>query len=573
MDIITQTHGKLRFMSKENIQLIIGTFISYMKDNHSITFEKNEMDDLKKTIFSIMNVVMKKYPKDTEFHKLNVEVLTIAKGHYISSHTRNKPNIKNLDREKVIFGDRKVTINELIPKGDPYLRRPGNESDQNLDKYINEREQQFKRESPVNINIVASQAPENAEDPNIFMLKLKQLEEDRAIVDQRMEEDREFRVNNTVENVDPKVLYTINDKEVFQSELAGLKDNSQLGSKSTISSTIKIEDDLNKPFNTRQDLIIESKSKEKIRIQKYISINSVDREWEIESLRYNYAIPFNGKVLLNTYKNIRSIQVGRVVIPEEIIENINVLNYPNKTQFNHEFSFSYPYLILRIDEFNDVYDGTNDNVRKSFCKLIYHRSYKSPNGRGYVILKPFQCEKKYFYPNPLSTISRLTISILKPNGFLFNNSSDSYKIFKIYYDPFNPNYYTVVCDVFFDKNEFFVGDVIIFKGYAITSTSNLNSASTLNTYINRPDGHEILQIGSPNNNGFYRSFYISAIGEFNKYEGKFDIDNNAVNVMNDYNDTIDFSTFTGTNGYILNNSLQNTIGMNLDILVPEFSSS
>jgi hypothetical protein len=282
-------------------------------------------------------------------------------------------------------------------------------------------------------------------------------------------------------------------------------------------------------------------------------------------------VTFNGDDVTGNYKNIRSIEVGKVIIPEEISENINILNAPNKTQFNYEFSFSYPYLILRIDEFNDVYDGTNDNVRKSFCKLVYHKSYKAPNGRGYVILKPLQNEKKYFYPSPLSTLSRMSISLLKPNGYLLNDSTDSYKIFKVDYDRFNPHYYHIVTDVFFDKNEFYVGDVVLIKGFSIESETYPVNAVTLNEYINRPEGHEVLQIGSTNDNGFWRSFYIKAIGTFDRINGKFDADANVVSALNEYNDTINYNTFTGSNGSILNTSLQNTIGMSVDVLMNDVS--
>jgi hypothetical protein len=152
-----------------------------------------------------------------------------------------------------------------------------------------------------------------------------------------------------------------------------------------------------------------------------------------------------------------------------------------------------------------------------------------------------------------------------------NNSSDSYKIFKLDYDPFNPHFFNVVSDVFFDKNEFFVGDVVLFKGFEVTSGSDSIHAKMINDFMNRPEGHEVTQIGSTNNNGFYRSFYITAIGEFDKFQGKFNTDLDTVQCLNAYNDTIDYNTHTGFNGYILNTSLQNTIGMKLDVLVNDMS--
>ena len=556
-----------KFMSKENIQRILNAFTSYMEDTQNLVFQTDEITGLKKLVFSIMNSVNTKNPDAVDIHKLNIQVLTLAKDHFVKQN-KSKPNIKNLEREKEIFGDRKISVNEIVPQRDPYIRK----TIPDLDRFITERDEPFQKNMP-DVTSIVRQVTETAENSDDFIKKLKKLESDRSQVDENIQQsriaaDNEFRVNNTLENQDPKRLYTMKDDERFKSE----SENLNIDDLNPRSQTNKRSQAKNDDFSSRQSLLIENKStKPKLAIQKYLSINSIDREWERNTVRYNYSVTFNGNGLSGNYKNIRSIEVGKVVIPEEISENINALNFANKTQFNHEFSFSYPYLILRIDEFNDVYDGTNDNVRKSFCKLVYHRSYKAPNGRGYVILKPFQQEKKHFYPSPLSNLSRLTISLLKPNGFLVNKSSDSYKIFKLDYDPYNPNFFNVVSDVFFDKNEFFVGDVILFKGFEVTSTTDSVHAKMINDFMNRPEGHEVTQIGSTNNNGFYRSFYITAIGEFDKYQGKFNTDLDTVQCLNAYNDTIDYNTFTGFNGYILNTSLQNTIGMKLDVLVNDMS--
>jgi hypothetical protein len=556
-----------------------------MEEKHNVIFKPRDITDLKKVLFTIM-----KETKDDlvgkNIHDKNIYVLSKAKEIYISNMSttsnKHKPNIRSLEREKDIYGNRDVSINEMIPQRDPYMRKSTN----TLDKFLDEREDFNKRELP-DISKLGKQITEKAENTEDFLQKLKYLENERNIIDTKFKKEysqgemrqaieKEFRDNHVFEEQDPKNIYSIgmNNDNVF-------KDINK-----------ELEDD--EVFTTRQDLLIPLHKSSglisqmsnqtnrygnqgvqgtpgTISIQKYISINSIDREWTQNIRRYNYSVTFNGDDVTGNYKNIRSIEVGKVIIPEEISENINILNAPNKTQFNYEFSFSYPYLILRIDEFNDVYDGTNDNVRKSFCKLVYHKSYKAPNGRGYVILKPLQNEKKYFYPSPLSTLSRMSISLLKPNGYLLNDSTDSYKIFKVDYDRFNPHYYHIVTDVFFDKNEFYVGDVVLIKGFSIESETYPVNAVTLNEYINRPEGHEVLQIGSTNDNGFWRSFYIKAIGTFDRINGKFDADANVVSALNEYNDTINYNTFTGSNGSILNTSLQNTIGMSVDVLMNDVS--
>lgn len=541
------------FMSKDNIQVIIGIFSQYMEETHRIKFGKIELPDLKKLIFTMMNSVIEATPPGLKsIHQMNLEVLTMAKAHYLKQQTtRTKPNIMNLSRDADVYGVRQVSYNELLPQKNPYEKKTTAPTE--LDKLIAERDEPYKKVIP-DITQLGRQVTEKAESSDDFMKRLQLLENERN-EQQRLAIDKEIREAHSFETIDPKSLYN-----------------------SSIHNHQQPTESVSSALETRQDFLIPDPAASapsygvvsKITIQKYLSINSMDREWESNTFRYNYSVTFNSaNGLSGNYKNIRSISIGKVVIPEEINEFKNILNYPNKTQFNHEFSFSYPYLILRIDEFNDVYDGTNDEIRKSFCKLVYYRSYKAPNGRGYVILKPLQKEKKFFHPTPLGSLNRLSISLLKPNGFLLNDSADSYKIKKIYYTSFNPHFYEVVTDGFFDRNEFFVGDVVVFKDYKVTSTTDSFNAQLLTEFINRREGHEIMQIGAANENGFYRSFLITAVGRFNRIAGAQETNQAVVSVMNAHNDNV--QNLPEFNGYIMNSSLQNTIGVTLDVLVNDIS--
>lgn len=575
-----------RFMSKENMQVILGIFTQYMNDTAGIQFKGEALAELKQTVFTMMNAANENTEGKT-IHQLNLEVLGAAKDHYTAKSIK-KPSIKKLEREQEVFGKRPLTVNELIPRQDPYSRKP------DMDRYIHERDEvTAAQQKRPDISRLGQQITEKPEATDDFLRKLESLKTDRNTIDvaiaqqNRNSIDDEFRTNNTLENQDPKQLYTINDNERFRSDNMDITRVRHEGGQGSAGGAVvggQMMGARDDDFTTAQSLIIPPPGTGtgmggsggagggKITLQKYISINSTDRAWTKDVQRYAYPVTFNGAGISGNYKDIRSIEVGKVVIPEEINENINILNYPSKTQFNQEFSFSYPYLILRIDEFNDVYDGTNDHIRKSFCKLVYHRHYKAPNGRGYVILKPFQKEKKQFYPTPLSSLSRLTISILKPNGFLLNTTSDNYKVFKVDYDSFNPHYYHIVCDAFFDKNEFYVGDVVVFKGFAITSSGFPVNAQMVTQFINRPEGHEVTQIGTTNGNGFYRSFYITALGQFNRTVGQFETDMGAVSAINEYNNGIDYTTYKDTNGNIMNSSLQNTIGMSIDVVVNDASA-
>jgi len=590
-----------------------------MQDKQGIIVSKKEFVDVKKHMFETMRG-LEATRRGESIQELNMTVLVKVKESFFKKKNiqpSSKTNVMSLERECQVFGPRDLRVNELIPKNNPYVRKAqmqermqhpiDEDTSVELDKVVNERAQLTNKPMP-DITKIANQHIEEAEDPDVFMQRLKSLEDTRVAIDHNIE--REFREKNNVETQDPKAFFAA-PKPAEDAPNAHMQLNVQPNNTSQSQQPPSF-DQFNNIGTSRQELlipppggfpapfahqevnmmysdplatggkvsnVIAPQTPSYVTIPKYISINSVDRHWTNDVKRYQYSVAFNGGsgdaagALSKAFKNIRSIQVGKVIIPDEIMENYNIKALaPSRTAFNHEFSFSYPYLILQVAELDDVYDGTNDAIRKSFCKLVYHRSYKAPNGRGYVILKPLQYEKKLFHPSPLSSLTRLSVSILKPNGFLLNESSDSYKIWKVDYDPFNPHYYQIVTDVFFDKNEFFIGDVVVFRGFSMQRTTPnavppTNDQITLTDYINRPEGHEILQIGAVNTNGFWRSFFIKAIGVFNRSVGQYEVNTNVVDGLNTYNDTINYVNRTETNGSILNTSLQNTIGMSVEVMM------
>jgi hypothetical protein len=96
------------------------------------------------------------------------------------------------------------------------------------------------------------------------------------------------------------------------------------------------------------------------------------------------------------------------------------------------------------------------------------------------------------------------------------------------------------------------------------------TVDAFNAFINRPQGHEIKQIGGTNDDGYFRSFYIQAPGNFNRMIGKFVLDTDMISVLNEYNSQINFcDPLTPSNGFILNNSLQNTISLKVEMLVDD----
>lgn len=287
--------------------------------------------------------------------------------------------------------------------------------------------------------------------------------------------------------------------------------------------------------------------------------------------------------MVGTFKNIHSIQVTNVSIPTEIFNSyvseggVNPIQLEGTQYYNYNFNF--PYILCNIEEFQDVYDGTDDIIRKTFCQLQLENFIKTPNGRGYVILKPVQNEKKIFYPNPLANLPTLNISLLKPNGELLNNTEDGLSIFTV---SLIQNFYLkVVVKEYFDKNAFYHGDYVRIRNfniYQINSDIDKAHVDIMNTFINRPEGHVVFETGDANESGYYNAFHIFAPGHFDKTIGRFVVNTDLTDTLTKFNNhMIENNFFDETNnmsssfenGFLINMSLQNSVSITVEMFKPE----
>ena len=577
----------MSFFSRDNLLMVIDVFLEYVENTYSIKLETLEnIDVVRKNMFAIMTDVNNETQgSHMSLEQRNIALLAKAKKYYMDKlNLRGKPASQNISRDKEVFGHRQVIMNENRPEIDPYSKRATVDERLMIDRIKETRDEEVGLRKPVpDHRVIAPLENDQPVSKEDFEKKLQRMETDRksanvyqqtmriggddaassrlevdvgaarlavgGAASSRLEVDAERNIANAIEYHDPKKLY--------------------MNNRAALTDTIYAND----VIRDRQEIIIPRTGKQRL-LTRYLSLNSFDRSWVANPQRYRYTVNFQNRDndIMNKYRNITSISVSKIVIPEEVIPSNSVINQ-QKTAFNYEFSFSYPYVLLSIDEFPNVYDGTNQHVRNAFATMIYHRHYKAPNGRGYIILKPIQNELKEFYPNLLGTLPKITINITKPNGELFNQSSDEYKIFKVDYEAFNPQYLKIVTNIYFDKNEFYIGDVCTFSGYQAVLSPETQPLRELNMFINRSEGHEIKQIGQANDNGFYKTFYIEAPGVFDKVLGRFNVNQGCIGALNAFNATIDYCVHQATNGSIMNNSLQNTVTMKLDMLVEDANTT
>ena len=356
-------------------------------------------------------------------------------------------------------------------------------------------------------------------------------------------------------------------------------------------------------IDRNMDIITPQKHSDRI-ATKFVTLNGFDRDWVLMPNRYKFSIDVSS--MSKTYRNISTLECTRLLIPMEIMDQRTITNVP-KFNYYHEYNLSFPYLILQIDEFNDMYDGLNQQIQKGFTTFIYDKSYRGTNGRGYIVMQPMQQEVKEFTPSPLAGLQRLTMSIVKPNGALFNNSLDDYRVIKVEYEEFNSIYLKIILDKWFDKNEFFAGDTIMIRNFALpygidrdllndfkTLTpeefkvkrgydrpnplpqaygeycQNEQAYNALAEFMNRPQGHEIVGLGEANDNGYYKTFTIFAPGVLDQTRGKLTINEDIVCIIKDHNQKFCL-TPGGENhpiGAALNMSLQCVVSMRIGTKVP-----
>ncbi len=658
--MMSNQNPKDSFLSVENMKVCLSVFHKYMLDTYDFDIYKDakKTSNIRKLIYDIMVDINNQYyhSNNTSMKDMNNITLNYARDYFKENYRltkANKVNMRSLDRDQDAYGPRILITDQLKPT--PTFRKSVDDEYKSVE---DARRQEVEKRTPQTFEEIAGKSiNDTAFDPDEFMKRVNELEQKRdlppiqdlsEISQTRFQQD--IQQPNALENMDPKAFYQMTQNV-----------NSQDSANADVSQTITLRQELVPPPSAKTMLI-----------SKYLSVNGFDRNWLVDKNRFNFRVDFSygTNSMQERYRNIKSIQVSRVIIPMEIDEVQSITNIP-KSFYNYGFSFSFPYIMLNISEFGDIYDGTNDAVRRCFSKLIFDKCYKAPNGRGYLILQPMQSEKKIFYPAPLSSLSKLSISLTRPNGQLFNHSKDEYRIFKIEHDMINRHLLKVVTDKYFDKNEFYKGDTILMKNFelkqipiqvtnannwmtirntitnsnsmitipsgsynnpqdiavALTSASsnqfntiyneqnrgftftfvqpheigwssnsplwsvlgftNSNSLGSvitssqpinvlkdtyirdLNGFINKNEGHEILEMGQPNDTGFYRNFYIHAPGEFDINCGKYIPDSNLIGDLNIYNNNIDWNSQSNMNGDVLNTSLQCILSFSLEQVIAD----
>ena len=329
----------------------------------------------------------------------------------------------------------------------------------------------------------------------------------------------------------------------------------------------------------------------------YINVNSVDRLWENSAeSRFSFKVQFNqgpgfdGAAISQLYKNIVSVELVSAILPmDTTINTFDTRIYGGLMK--------YPYLLLRIDELDGVFRGTNNWADRAFSTLLFDKVYytntlstdyitgtssivnSTPKTtfypeylRGFMKFNPAYFEKKKFYNNPLASLNKLTITITDPRGNPFNTQNDFLSISNIgftsslntvsglelapslsfpYVNQSSYKMIKVTSSSTFSNRLFRVGDRLLFKGFS-SNISLATNNGVFNSFITKTEGHVIVNLdledntASGGNKSFITNLYISPPGEYSATS-------NTVSGYYD-NTTLDFTN--ATFGSVINMDLQ-----------------
>lgn len=144
----------------------------------------------------------------------------------------------------------------------------------------------------------------------------------------------------------------------------------------------------------------------------YLLLDTNDRDMQTWPDINKFGFSFGGhNVFSKDTKNVGYIERNfSNVRSAELIELI----IPRLTEGGDNYQL-YPYLLLDIEEFGNIYQGTNQHSSSAFGKISFDKTignyayYSSPENNHLI---------KYF--NPRISLNKITIKIRKPDGNLFN---------------------------------------------------------------------------------------------------------------------------------------------------------
>lgn len=502
MDTVTTFYTKQNFLSCKNV------FCKYLSNTYGLSASQIESMRIDDALYGAMKDAKGSYDVNSKpTLEMNNIVLNMVRTTITEKYklVRNKENsLKNLERDQSVYGSRQLPELMSLQQSTTSISAEKQAITAQFEVMMNERSGGTKTSQPIAIQQATKDEPLSESELNA---RLKQFE-------QKNGNDEYFAASVLIREdapvSDPKTFYDnlsliaendAKDKDMTQNILDGLESSTALPPVDRLT--------------VRQHDIIK-KIPIKSNVVKYVTVSSSDRNVLSDPNRCSYSVNVSESY---RFRNIVRIEFTKLIIPADSFGSSAGRAFIRAgSSASTEFNVSVPYIILDVDPINDVYVNRGGGT----TLFVYDNCHRSSNGRGYIRFIPMQNEAKIYKPTPLSQLPQLTIRLKKPSGALLNNTMDRYSIIQLQYELWNKFYLKVIVNKFFSLNEFAVGDTIVVQNLAVQNT--IENYSQLVDFINRPEGHEIVQSGEANTQGYYKYFYIYAPGSLDQDTGTIQLD-------------------------------------------------
>lgn len=232
-------------------------------------------------------------------------------------------------------------------------------------------------------------------------------------------------------------------------------------------------------------------------------------DYEYITIKDNYYAPIS-----TTYRNIVSVKLVSAVLPN----NKRTLEYT--TSYNYMSDLQY--INVNIDELEHTQEGTNTQLRKSFV-VLYPKvkiSTSTPPFIDYYNINEWESKIN------VNTLPMLTIQCYDPLNKLVSNKTDVLDIEYIYrYQSDSDDTQTELLAIrttnYFDPNEFTTENKILIRNYEYRDSTS-DYATAFNEFINREEGHYIINTGREVGKYLSHTIYIPKPAVLNNATGEID---------------------------------------------------
>ena len=275
-----------------------------------------------------------------------------------------------------------------------------------------------------------------------------------------------------------------------------------------------------------QDYVIKQEDVVKYKENEWnLYLYSGDRDWLANRAenRYNFSVSFNPANNTNSstfspsvkerFKNIVRIELVKVIFSAESLD-VSVRQVATATPAWDTSRvlnvLTYPYLMVRLNEWTGNGFGTNANIDNTFGLVQYDQTWKSDSSApnfGYISMTPRYLKAQRVYsPTPLATLQKLSITLETPDGSPLTSTLDTVDISRIYlagsittsiYATATPgdSYIFIATKLFFSRFAVAEGDTIQIRGYDVGTSIPAQLQNDFNSFINSTDGHVVVGTG------------------------------------------------------------------------------